>query len=1238
MFLFMRKNKFLSLCLATMMVVSALPTSVLAASTGSSMGETSLGEDLIQNAKTSYSEVIKSDTQTQVYLTVDDRDLIVSLPTTVILSGTPNSSGEYIGKYAVGVKGDMSGDKIVTIEPDASNVVLKQKGKLGKRALINQEQVDFATNDFSSKTTTNGSVIANGLTAGNWNSTFNFNVKINDSSSYQPNYAYYSSLEKAVTDANNLTVENADIIKSDYKKAEAALEIIDSVANIKLINNAEAVGDEENGDGNGVLNLTQNAVLDLNNKSLTFNSGSFLSTDSDLTVENGTVFVTNSTSGIRNTEATSSLKAQSLNIKSTENDTGSNTSSATLRSAGKLFIENTNIEVNQVGSAQKAMCPIRCTGTETLSISNSSVILNSEISKYSYAVYSTAKNSVIDNLSVNMDSNTQTSYGIGILSSGANLSLKNSEFNITNSGSQPTTGVYYSGTSVANIDNTNIFVNSLKGFSYGFYSQNSSAYPEDVTINETNINVKTQPTVETASYGVYLRTKNATFTNSEITSESGTYRWSGGVILVANNKATINDTVINTLGMAKYYGVSFGNGELYTDNLTVNAKASNNENFKNNSGERFFAINLEDTVKSAEIKNSNVVGSNLVGQNIGIYDLTTSPVTLSQNKIDMGAGSGLTTGINILNGEVNSTNDKINIYGDDGTFYGFRIDTTKNITLNSPSITLQQNIKGFCTAVLENNAQLISNNAVIDIDANQGVHRGYDVVSGTLDINNGSIDMNNTSTSDIYENTFPDGGKDLDDDSSNDNSSATNVENYDYRGINIQKTATSANISGKTDNKLSIKMTGGKLATYAITAIAPTDVNYTDINISAKCSNARGIYISRSSSRGSTSNNNVTITNRLGTIWGIVGNAVDFSSQNDTVTVEKSSKTDNTYGMSFSNSNAVFDITNPVVYIKNVYTGDTSESPTGLYLYGKNSTLNGANIKVICPEALTGGSALLVKGNSVINSTTENPVVVYGSEWGINTFGNDDGSSKVVINGGSYSSSTHPFYISGNTEVYNAKIFTKLLENDKMRDNCGGFYFGGPFEYNKNCTALLENCEIENPVDTGSSLPVGRSSIALQGLDGYYTPSQIIIRSCNLYQGSKCIFDFRGRTAENGGFVNSPVILEGNTRLYRYQNNIYSEMNKETFDQLNDNWKVYKNNYGQVNAGGLIWEGNDLAYKMNGVAKDGSPIKYIGDDAKIVDNRGTSSFALMLKSVNKMNTCSSDNMFIQDILSIITNL
>ena len=171
-------KKILSLCIASTMLLSALPTTVLAASVGSTDTDKNIGSDSVQNQQTQYANFHESNAETEVYLTVDDSELLVSVPSTVILDGTPDDNGQYIGKYSVGVKGDMAGNKVVIVEPDTNVVSLRQDGKINNDATISQTQTDFNTDDFRDETVTDGTITATGLTAGSWNSEFNFNISI----------------------------------------------------------------------------------------------------------------------------------------------------------------------------------------------------------------------------------------------------------------------------------------------------------------------------------------------------------------------------------------------------------------------------------------------------------------------------------------------------------------------------------------------------------------------------------------------------------------------------------------------------------------------------------------------------------------------------------------------------------------------------------------------------------------------------------------------------------------------------------------------------------------------------------------------------------------------------------------------------------------------------------------------------------------------------------------------------
>ena len=87
--------------------------------------------------------------------------------------------------YTVNVKGDLAGDEAIAVTPDAT-VSLSSEGKNAVIGNITQEKQTFTYADASKKTDdvltgtdASGNISINGLTAGHWTGTFNFNVGTN---------------------------------------------------------------------------------------------------------------------------------------------------------------------------------------------------------------------------------------------------------------------------------------------------------------------------------------------------------------------------------------------------------------------------------------------------------------------------------------------------------------------------------------------------------------------------------------------------------------------------------------------------------------------------------------------------------------------------------------------------------------------------------------------------------------------------------------------------------------------------------------------------------------------------------------------------------------------------------------------------------------------------------------------------------------------------------------------------
>lgn len=171
------------------------------------------GIDTTQNKKSTYTNITLADENVtspcEVYATVAegskvydptnpkadekgfvDGSIVVSLPTTLILSGTPDEDGNYTGSGIVKAKGNIAGTTVINVVPD-ENVTLKSTGKANITASVTTEYTQFAlptstvTGDKVNKhldyvfNDTCRSIITvktNQATAGSWNGTYNNSV------------------------------------------------------------------------------------------------------------------------------------------------------------------------------------------------------------------------------------------------------------------------------------------------------------------------------------------------------------------------------------------------------------------------------------------------------------------------------------------------------------------------------------------------------------------------------------------------------------------------------------------------------------------------------------------------------------------------------------------------------------------------------------------------------------------------------------------------------------------------------------------------------------------------------------------------------------------------------------------------------------------------------------------------------------------------------------------------------
>lgn len=453
----MLNKKLISLCLAAIMTASAVPTSVLAASMGSSSADANIGEDVVQNAQTKYSEFSEGTVDTEVYLTVNDKDIIVGVPTEIIVSGTPNDRGSYVGEYAVSVKGDIAGNELICVTPDSETVTLQQTGKSNKTANILQEQIMFDCNEIANGTTTNGIITAEGLTAGSWHSNFNFNVsivKIN---------RYYSSIELAAQDINNNTI-NSETSVADMPTAEGAacgvyknsstgtyrIEVYKNLSNVHAIT------------------LNENTEIDLNDHLITFVNGSGITFEKNLTVTDGEI---NTTDSITLNQTVSAhdyalvTRGVTYNCEATANKV-----SAVVSKCGTNIVDNCKINTTGSGSSSVTSAGLVFsdnTGDVTISNTNIDMYL---LETQALIGLQTSGNLIGNNLNINMRADSKVSsnfiiVGINAFGTYTNLCDVNITQNTSGSINKGCEGIRIDSRtgkdSQAILENFNININSL---------------------------------------------------------------------------------------------------------------------------------------------------------------------------------------------------------------------------------------------------------------------------------------------------------------------------------------------------------------------------------------------------------------------------------------------------------------------------------------------------------------------------------------------------------------------------------------------------------------------------------------------------------------------------------------------------------------------------------------------------------------------------------------------------------
>lgn len=207
-------SKIISFALCATMLMSVAVPAFAASDAVNSVGsvaadvtnETKVGQDITQGKQSEYYaefDTDATDVPVEVYATqasgsdivdpdtgeVIDGSIGIIIPKTIVVDGASAQANK--AAYTVQVKGNIAGDEIITVAPDAT-FKMSQTGKTDIDATVTQATQKFAvptsldatlglaktvTTDYADSTVT-GEIAVKGLTAGSWHGSFNFDISI----------------------------------------------------------------------------------------------------------------------------------------------------------------------------------------------------------------------------------------------------------------------------------------------------------------------------------------------------------------------------------------------------------------------------------------------------------------------------------------------------------------------------------------------------------------------------------------------------------------------------------------------------------------------------------------------------------------------------------------------------------------------------------------------------------------------------------------------------------------------------------------------------------------------------------------------------------------------------------------------------------------------------------------------------------------------------------------------------
>ena len=656
----MKRNKFWKLIAFCMMIITTLSisTPAMAASkyinsSGSVIEDivnsVKTGKDKNQNEETKYESYSSdSSTTTSVYVSQASTFSVIA-PVIATMNGEADKNGNYTGTIKYSVTGNIAGNEVVTVEPDSS-FELKQPEKENILCNIVSKDGNTAKTKFTygeglkigNTVSQEYTLTTKDVTAGSWVGYFSTNISISDSEKF------YSSVKKAVDDANNLTTENADISVSNVNNAAASLFVSNNNAYITLLNDASDVE---------ALTLNNNTVLDLQNNSLSFKTGKNLVFNKDFTILNGNVISTDTNKTIQGSTSNTSGEFYLNDIKLTQNVTSSISFTAIGVDISTLNSTFRNFSIIQQGNGNNSH------NTLGIATRNKSTDSNTLIDNFNFdstitgGDYQTAVqpfgNTVISNFNITINTVNAGTRAFNASQSAVNFTAKSGNIDLKTNreiNDNKTIAVNICASVASNIKDVNINLkgntSEIRGIDISPNSYNNKL--ENVTINlESNSN----NIFGIATFGndltmidsdIQVNSKNAQNGNA-ICGITGNNKYTNEYLKVINSKISVNSEgnnqpIVSGVELWKY-DLDVNGSEITTSSINSNQDygiRTTNENI--NIVNTDVTCNTKNVSAGAAVKvdnDSNVTNKKTYITKSDIYGTHNGVITSEKNKTEI---------------------------------------------------------------------------------------------------------------------------------------------------------------------------------------------------------------------------------------------------------------------------------------------------------------------------------------------------------------------------------------------------------------------------------------------------------------------------------------------------------------------------------------------------------------------------------------------------------------------------